>query len=246
MLSFNERIKIGKIYFDIQTEYKSTHGTIVGEIIKDGKVLKKVTIKPTKEIPLNDQIKKLHSSIVKLLYQKIFKTSKRTVEDITALSNENDEIMFSLRENIIGIIKNSISEKEIVYLSFRVNNVEVEYGKELKEKIIYKNISRKLSQLQLKSIGKVEESIFSISGSVAVALYDTNSCFLLVSKQLSLGKAILLAHKVKEAIKKELLKVSSSLSSFSTKRGKSSKNTLADESFYQVGHFRPEGRRQLS
>jgi len=196
MLALNDRLKIGNIFFDIQTEYKPTFDTIVSEIFKDGKILKKITRKRHSSQSLESQVKNLHSEVVNSIYRRIFSALKK--------EKEQDKDLFSLREEFIKLIKSFIPKENIVYASFKRGSFELEFKdtniyksriKNLKERILKSNLHRK--------IGEIETIILKDRHYTAILLSDKSLEFLIVFKGYKLGISSILAERLKEKIEQE-------------------------------------------
>jgi hypothetical protein len=195
MLSINEKLKIGKVYFDIQTEYKPSLDIIVGEILKDGRVLKKISQKRNNKQEIEEQVRDLHKRVIELLYQKISSAVKHGNKQMADLPK--------LRNKFVALIKDSLPERNIVYAHFKIHNIKLEFKNgflfekkvnDIKERIISSKLNTKL--------GEIEEIILHLKGYTAILLSDNHVEFLLVVKNYRLGTASIFAEKTKQKIKK--------------------------------------------
>jgi len=195
MLSINERLKIGKVYFDIQTEYKPSLGVIVGEILKDGRVLKKITEKRDSNQNLEDQVRNVHKEAINFLYQRISSAVK---------NNKRMANLSELRDKFVMLIKDSIPERNVVYVCFKIRDVKLEFknGFLFEERV--ESIKRYIANSGLNTkLGGIEEIILKVNHYTAILLTDENIEFLLVVKDYRLGTASTFAERMKQKIKKE-------------------------------------------
>jgi len=196
MLSINERLKIGKVYFDIQTEYKPSLNLIVGEILKDGRVIKKITQERDNNQEIEEQVKKLHKNIINFLYQRISSAVKH--------GNKQTANLSKLRDKFVALIKSYIPEKDIVYAHFKVHNLKLEFKNNFLFEEKVNDIKKRIINSKLNTkLGEIEEIILNLSGYTAILLSDDNMEFLLVVKNYRLGTVSVFAEKTKQKIKKE-------------------------------------------
>ncbi|WP_041439609.1 hypothetical protein [Thermovibrio ammonificans] len=194
MLCLNEKLTIGRVTFDIQTEFKPKSGSVVSVIVKDGRVLKKITKKVPEGSDPGTQVKELHSSVVKLLYKKVFSAVKK--KGVSAAAE--------LRQRFAELIKETIPEEEVDYLFFSLNGVEVEFKGNFRMKNELQRAIERLSKCQTKKLGAVKELILQVNGFTAISLVEDKSRFLMVSHSLNIGKAFALARQLKGKIGKLL------------------------------------------
>ncbi len=64
VVSYNDNLQFGNSVFHVQTEYYKATGTIISNIFKDGKALKKLKKKVENEENLNDLISQFHDFVV--------------------------------------------------------------------------------------------------------------------------------------------------------------------------------------
>ncbi|MEO2068367.1 MAG: hypothetical protein ABGX27_02510 [Desulfurobacteriaceae bacterium] len=191
MVSINEVFRVGNLNFDIQTEYKPRLGIIVGEIIHKGKILKKITKEVKNREKVEEEVRSVHSKILKTLYEKFSASSKK----------ESLELISNLRKKLVDIVKKNFPESKITFVHLNYKEVEVSYEKSPLEGDVLK--IEKITPFLEKILGKRKLFILKVKDLVLVKIYDHELSLLVAVKGLKLGLATLLVEKLKKHIEKD-------------------------------------------
>ncbi len=121
-LSKNENVVLGKNTYHVQTEYYKTSNKIVSNIIKDGKVIKRIERAPRSEQTVAEDVEKLHDEVISRLRRAVCKTGgirlphelkERLVEILLPyygiVTRALLEDVLSVAEDVEGVINTLVS-----------------------------------------------------------------------------------------------------------------------------------------
>ena len=114
--SVNDRIKIGNVFFDIQTE--SRNSKIVSELFYKGKVIKKID-KPLLDLLFErEEVVKLHNLMHNFLYEKIHETSNKNLPNKTKLLDK-----LKIKESLLKLLE--VDEDNLKFFFIKDGKLEL-------------------------------------------------------------------------------------------------------------------------
>jgi len=119
-ISYNDRVKIGKYSFDLQTEIKGN--LIIGEIFHNGKVLKSIKKKRDPSIPETTDVYNVHNHLKQILISKITSASsgrRKQKESQTRAFYDSKQI----REKILKLL--DLEESNLELFLYKSGQVEI-------------------------------------------------------------------------------------------------------------------------
>jgi len=123
-ISYNDRIKIGKYSFDLQTEVKGN--LIIGEIIHAGRVLKSIKKERDPSVPETTDVYNVHNYLKQLLIEKIASTSTKTKTDKKDKKLDKTKILYNTKAIKIKLAKLlELDEHNLEFFSYRSKKLEI-------------------------------------------------------------------------------------------------------------------------
>ncbi len=110
--SVNQDIRAGDSVYHIQTEYYESSGKIVTNIFKDGAAVKRLEKELEEDVPIDEQVRRFHETVIKRLTRAQKGERKETPKEQKGfkLSDEDFEKLLVLLSPIFGITSAMVVE----------------------------------------------------------------------------------------------------------------------------------------